>query len=654
MAWHTSLLSKISSRSQKIISMGLISIALLGSGAFACIGGESAGGGGSIGSGGGEAAPPVAIPAPEALNMTSVTISAADTSGNVTVIGANGAALPNADVRIRNIGPQVAWYEKAFVSPAYAAIGDEVIVKANASGAFGPIQIKALTGDGIALSQKVGLTPGSIEIYGEVPAFGVTNPNKVVPAAQQKSFMKSKGALDSMGNAYIIQSSSKKWRWMDLLISNAYAADDMIVQNVTEVTCPQAGPCLTKPSTSAHEGYAPLSKLDPNGDEQFVLQVPYAKDVNGVAPALIKGPPDQHFIGIAAGKNAIILKEVSADKWAVNEVLRFNTAITGVQSDVQASDLFYYFSTDKGFILYNVKTRSVSFFSTKVGQMTEFTSVLPTAFTKKGSHIVYASWINNQAWLVQGDLSADPTFTLQRVLTSAINKPITEIQILETDVSKSIDLPSGKISYRVNEIAFIAGRNIYFMEVPTNTSYSALVAGLLAHPDLDIAKVEKTVSVALPEGAKDLSMMAYNPDQTLVAVSDGDKVYYVDYTYGETIALQAVLMSKKTDLRTDGAAPAAVLIYNPVSKNFMLRGLGENVSLGSGPISSNSANASPRVVSISVTDRSIPEAPLRMSPRESATTRDQAEISIRSSSARPVSTAPVSGPSSGLSVTPPR
>lgn len=652
MMWHTSLLSKISLRTQKIISMGLLAIALMGSGVFACIGGDAGGGGGtSIGSGGGAGAPPVAIPAPEALNMTGVTISASDNSGNVTVIGVVGAALPNADVRIRNIGPQVAWYQKAFVSSAYAAIGDEVIVKANALGAFGPVQIKALTGDGIALSQKVGLTPGSIEIYGAVPAFGVTNPNLVVPATQQKSFIKSKGALDSTGHGWIIQSSSKKWKWMDLLISNAHAADDMIVQNVSEVNCSQVGPCQTKPSTAPHEGYAPLSKLDPNGEEQLALQVPYAKDVNGIMPAVIKGPPDQQFIGIAAGKNAIILKEVSPEKWAVQEVLRLNTAVTGVQSDVQASDLFYYFSTEKGFVLYNVKTRAVSFFATKVGLMSELASVLPTAFTKKGSHIVYASWINNQAWLAQGDLSADPTFTLQRVLTSSIYKPISEIQILEMDVNKSIDLPSGRISYRVNEIAFISGRNLYFMEVPTNASYSTLVANLMTHPDLDMAKVEKTLSIALPEGTKDLSMMAYNPDQTLVAVSDGDKVYYVDWTFGETIALQAVLMNKKTDLRTDGAGPAAVLLYNPVSKNFILRGLSENISLGSGQISSNSVSASPRVISISVSDRSVPEAPLRMTPRESATTRDQAEITVRSTSVRS-NALPVSN--SGLSVTPTR
>lgn len=634
--WHTSLFSKISPRIKRIIAFTSLAFILAGSGVFAC-GGSGTGGGGSVGSGGNAGAPPVNIPAPEALNMRSITISASDSNGTVTVVGSTGAALPNADVRIRNMGPQTAWYQKVLMPSAYAAMGDEIIVKADAAGAFNG-QIKALTGDGIALSQKTGLNPGSIEIYGNVPATGTANPDKVVPAGMQKSFIKSKGVLDpsGTGNSWFIQStSSKKWQWMDLFISNAYA-EDLSVQNVNDVNCPQTGPCILTKSVAAHDGYCPLTKLDSGGVEQMTLQVPYCKDLSGIAFGQLKGPPDQNYIGIA-GKNVNILKEVAPDKWVVQEVLRFNSPITGIQADVQANDLYFYISTDKGFNAYNVKTRSLLFYSTKIGQMSSVTSVLPTAFTKKGSHILYASWINNQAWLVQGDLSSDPNFSFQRVITSAINKPISEILILEADVNKSVELQSGKLAYKANEIAFIAGKNLYFMEIPTNASYATLTAELLNHADLDLSKLEKMITVSFPEGSKDLNMMAYNPDQTLMAVSDGDKVYYADCNYGESIPLQAMRVNRVTDLRGEGSGPASVLVYNPVTRNFMLRGLSDGISLGTGQVSgqsvgSQTASSTPRVVSISISDRSLPDASSRVTPREAATTRDQVEINVRSSS----------------------
>lgn len=643
--WHTSLTFKISSRAKKILFIGLLSSFLLGTGAYSCGGGGAPGGGSGIGGVGGAGAPPVAIPAPEALNMTNITISAPDATGTVTVTGSPGAALPNADVRVRNLGPEVSWRQKIFLNSAYAAIGDEVIVKANAAGAFAA-QIKAVIGDRIALAQKTALKPAtSIEIYGVVSDVPV-KPDKVVPANQAKPFMKSKMVVDPNGNVWQVQSSSsKKWNWLDLFISTAHA-DDLSLQNVTDVSCPQIGPCVTKPSKAPHESYCRVSKSDGSDKELLSFFVPYCKEINKAEMTTLKGPPDVNYMALAAGNNGIVMKEASPDKWVVAEVLRFNTPITGVESDVQANDLVFYFSAAQGFYSYSVKSRAVTFYLTKIGQMSFTQPVIPTAFAKRGSHVVYAATINGQAWVVQGDVVLDPGFTFQQVLTSMLPKPVSEILILETDVAKSVELQSGKLAYRANEIAFISGRTLYLMEVPTNRSrQNDLVPELPNHADLDLSKLEKLVSLPIPEGVKDLTMIANNPNQTILAVSDGDKVYYADYTYGETIPLQAMRLSRVTDLRSDGGSPAASLAYNPVTGSFVLRGLGE-INLGSGQEGAGptASPAAPRAVSISISDRSTPDAPFRMGPREMPSSRDQVEITVRSP-ARPTSSATSPGSS---------
>lgn len=570
MMWHTILSLKKSSQVKKILYAGVLALFLFGGGIYSCGGGGNGGGSTPWGGGGvgGAGAPPVSIPGPEALNMQNVTISPPDNTGTVTVTGTPGAALPGAEVRVRNLGPQVAWYEKAVLSSAFAAVGDEVRVTANGAGAF-TAQIKAVIGDRVSVSQRLSpATQYSAEFFGTVSNVPV-QPTNPVPNSLIKPFMKSKMTVDPAGSGWIIQgsSSSKKWNWLDLFVSTAHAAEDLSIQNVSEVTCPQMGPCSLKASIAPHEGYCPLSKTDSNGKDLLSLQVPYCRALSDLKTGQIKGPPVINYLAVAAGKNTIILKEESPDKWVVSEVLRFPNLITQVQSDIQMSDLVFYLSTSQGFYQYNTRNRSVVFYSTKIGQLASNTSVVPTAFAKSGSYIIYSVWMNNQALIVQGDVVRDANFNFQRVVNFSIPNQIVEMLIVGTDEDKSVDLPSGRVIYKVNRYAFVAGKKVYLLELPTYAAYT----DLSSHADLDMTRLEKLVSVDFPEATRDFTMMADNPNLSLLAVSDGEKVYYVDYNFGEAVPLQAFKNSRVTDLNQEGAGEVTALIYNPVSRSFIMR-----------------------------------------------------------------------------------
>lgn len=629
--WHTKLPSKTNFPIRRILTFIALTLTLFVSGVYSC-GGSGGPGGGSPGGGvGGAGAPPVSIPGPEALNMTGITISPPDNSGTVTVSGTPGSAIGNAEVRVRNIGPQISWYQKVVVNSAYAAVGDEVIVKANPDGSF-LARIKALIGDRLAIAQRVALKPVfSVEIMGTVQNVP-SQPTGLVPANEQRPFLKSNMKVGPGGDTWFIQSkASQKWNWLDLFVSTAHA-DDLSIQNVAEVICPQVGPCFTRPSVAAHEGYCPLSRVDRDGLETN-LQVPYCKDLNAIEPAQIKGPPEQNFLAIAAGKNGIILKENTPGQWVVADVLRFNAPVKGVQSDVQFNDLVFYFSAPQGFYSYHQNTRALAFYPTKSG----LNGPLPTSFAKRGSHIFYAIWKDNRASFFQGNIVEEPNFNFQREIPLNVNHPITDMIVLQADTAKKITLLGGDIDYLANEIVFIAGRTMYFVEIPTNASYNSLYAALPANPDLDISKLEKNISIDFSEAPADLSQIANNSDQTIVAALAGEKVYFADYTFGERIPLQAMKVNKVVDV--NGIGLGASLAYNPVSKNFILRGLTENVSLGNG----QAANASSRSMVIPVSDRNLPEASMRMSPRERAGSREGLEIQVRPMPVRSGSVTPMSG-----------
>lgn len=623
MMWHTTFSSKKFKIIKKFFYFSSLLLALLGTGIFAC-GGGATGGGGSIGSGGNGAAPPLSIPAPEALNMVNVTVSAPDTSGVVTVTGTSGAAIGGADVRVRNIGPQMSWYQKAWINSAYAGLGDEVVVKANADGSF-VAQIKAMVGDRLAIGQKTGLKY-SLEIMDTVQNVP-THPSGFVPASEQKFNSKMKMTLDPNGNGWTIQgASSKKWNLLDLFISTAYAADDIPVQSVNDVTCPQNGPCSFKPSTAPHEGYCDLSKTDANGKDLLSLSVPYCKGLNAIEAGQIKGPPDINYLAIAAGNNAIILKEAQPDKWIIENVLRFpvSATINQITSDYNANDLIYYFYTPQGLLQYSAKNKALSFYTTKVGQL----AALPTASGKRGNNVLSAFWMNNQASLILDDVILDPNFTFQRPLTFSSSNPVSQIVVLLTDGDKSVDLLSGEVNYKANRYALIAGKKVYLYEIPTYASY----ADLYSHPDFDASKVEKLVTLDFSEASKDFTMIADNPEATVLAVSNGDKIYYVDYTFGETIPLQAVKLSHVTDLSSEG--PVSALVYNPVSRSFILRTLGNALSATSVNASANAVDRG-HSVQITLTDSSNPTSELR-APRETPGGRD-VQPTIRSLGLRPSS-----------------
>src|SRR4030095_2065875 len=94
-------------------------ILLTGLGSISCIGGSGGpgsgtpGGGispvGGIGSSGGMGAPPLAIPAPEALNMTAIIVAAPDAGGNSAVTVAPGAGPVGAFIVVKDRGRSVAF-----------------------------------------------------------------------------------------------------------------------------------------------------------------------------------------------------------------------------------------------------------------------------------------------------------------------------------------------------------------------------------------------------------------------------------------------------------------------------------------------------------------------------------------------------------------
>src|SRR4030095_13384101 len=83
-------------------------------------------------------APPLAIPAPEALNMTAISVTS-DGGGSATVNVSPGAGRPDSNLVVTNLG-DIAWYRpfKNWVIPLAYAVGEVVIKPIGPDGASIP------------------------------------------------------------------------------------------------------------------------------------------------------------------------------------------------------------------------------------------------------------------------------------------------------------------------------------------------------------------------------------------------------------------------------------------------------------------------------------------------------------------------------------
>ncbi|GEM_PF-4292666 len=602
MMWRTILQSQNSPLFKKILLWLLLLFSLFGTGMYSCGGSGNGGATSPLGGGGGGAgAPPVSIPGPEALNMTGIMISPPDERGVVTVSGGPGAATPGNQVRLRNLGPNVAglaWrlrFKEFFIRTAYAA-GPDVFVAVNGNGSFSG-QLQGALGEWIAFAQFRQVA--GPENMGQVKSVVNNGPFPPVPASQTKPFMKQKMVFDQdSGNGWVIQgASAKKWNWLSLFVSTAYA--DEVLPPVNNVTCPAlGGNCvLNLASGILSEGACILTPVDSLGKEQEnkALKIPFCKEVNDFQFYKDK-TTNQKFLLVATGKNFILLKENTPDKWQVSQVLSFGNPILKIQSDMQMNVWNIYLLASHGFYAWSPTAGSV--LSIPIKPLSTNAGI-PTALAKSGNHMVYAMWMNRQAFVAQEDLVRDAGFANQKVISSNIAAPVSDIIFLDADGSRSIKINSENLNYHINRYALIAAKKLYLYEVPTPFWYDEIAKN---NPEFDFGKLEKLIVIDIPEASKDLSMIANNPEATLLAVSDEDKIFYIDYTYGETVQqFDARKLSRVTDLRGESGVSTATLVYNPISHAFILRtrsSSSEISSPSSAPSLPRSSRPAPTSVSI--------------------------------------------------------
>jgi len=201
----------------------LLGLFLLFAGPMACSGSAGPGGAsplGGPGGAGGYGAPPISIPGPEALNMTGVSVTL-DGAGNATATGAPGTGHEGYEVRVRNLGnPPVARnnpFKDLFIKKAYAAAGGscKAIVAAGGSFTCGPIPGSAVN-DWLELRQCYTSSPTSACSFPMLIQIGTG----VIQPGTSKYLWIGKDGSSWTG------SQNKKWRWWNLFMSTAYAAEE--------------------------------------------------------------------------------------------------------------------------------------------------------------------------------------------------------------------------------------------------------------------------------------------------------------------------------------------------------------------------------------------------------------------------------------------
>ena len=268
------------SKGFKKFLLAFLSLGLLYTGAFACMGGGAGPGGGPIGGeggispvggigSGGMGAPPLAIPAPEALNMTAIIVAAPDSGGNSTVTVSPGVGPTGDFIVVKNRGDIAALtpLRKLFLGSAYAA--GQTVTRLILPGGD-TFTIGAAAGEELEFFHclKSDVNRCSQGFLISVPATGTTAGDTTKPSTPPTgSSIKSMTTDPGTGNTYIIKGSSrKKWDWTRLFLGTAHAEtygdNGLLVTSPTVTVQPNVLPVVQGFQNPALQNYIANVPLD--------------------------------------------------------------------------------------------------------------------------------------------------------------------------------------------------------------------------------------------------------------------------------------------------------------------------------------------------------------------------------------------------------